>query len=162
MKKNFLKIFLTIPALAVCLAFTGCVDEASSTKQLEERIGTEFVQTIQNSKTVTAVKILPKHYRTKEEKQGYNLFPTDRPMTEQQVNTFAKLILNDDHYYFDKTKKCLFIPEMAVRVSGEKDYIIFASYSAKQLKFVDGEKETILDCDPMATLVENEFDKYVR
>lgn len=140
-----IKFFIGVAACALCLTISGCSDEGAKTEKLEKAIGTEFVQAIRNSETMTAVRILPNHLQA---------IP-DGPMKEDQVKTFVKLVLNDDHYYFDRTKKCLFIPEIAFQIKGEK--IIFVSESAKQLKFVDGGSCVILDYDPMAALIESEF-----
>jgi len=137
-------ILFTFLCVVSALLFTINASETSpSTEKLSEKIGSEFVHTIKSIDTI-------------------NVISSDQKMNASLTRAIKSCVLNDDHFYFDKTKKCEFVPEIGFKISGKKEYIIYASYCAKQLKFIDGNHETILDCDPMGALMENTFKKAVQ
>jgi len=159
MKYFIVALFMTLGVFLLSLDTTAV---PLSTDQLCGKIGSEFVHAIESADTIKALKLLPKHHKTKEEKQGYNVIPSEREMDEALVRAVKSCILNDEHYYFDMTKKCEFVPEIGFIISGDKEYTVYASYCAKQLKFIDGSHEIIIDCDPMGPLMEKTFERAVR
>jgi len=132
------------------------------TDHLQETIGTDFVYAIESAETITALKILPKQPQTKAEKQQYDIIPQESEMDPAVMRAVKSCLLSDEHYYFDITKKCDFIPEIGFLIKGDKEYLIYASFCSKQIKFIDGRRKFLIDCDPMAEKMEVSFQRAIR
>ncbi len=126
-----IKITLFLVFAAVAL-FAACTSQPAPASQFEERVGKEAVETIQQAETALLI-----------------IQDTESSLSEDQVNSIKKLLLADEGYLFDRTKKCLFIPQATLSFDQGKTKVI-VSMSCKQLKIVSGGKSSILDTDPMA------------
>ncbi len=119
------------------------------TKQLTAAIGQPFVDAIGSAKTMTVVRLTPEGKRAEE-------------MNLAAVKAVQGCLLNDEHYIFDRTKQCRFVSEIDISVGSDNALRVAVSLSSKQIKFIEGKKTTILDCDPMADSLKALFDKAVR
>jgi hypothetical protein len=59
------------------------------------------------------------------------------------------LLLNDNTYMFDAKKKCLFIPNLALELKlNDEKLTILIGIRCKQVQFIYGKENIILDVDP--------------
>jgi len=139
-------------AAAVLLTFDR-KGRQESTERLKGVIGPQFVEAIQSAEAITAFKVLPGHHCGDDKKLGDNA--ASQKLDAALVKAVKSCLLNDEHYYFDMTKKCEFVPEIGFLIQGNRQSVVYASASSKQIKFIDGGHEFLVDCDPMTETVEN-------
>lgn len=126
---------------SVCLAvtslliLTGCYLLDSPSSKFQERVGKETFA------------ILSKPNHVKIEGQ--------RSLTDREVEELNALLLQDKGYIFDRTKKCLFIPEVTFTFEKKGKVVVIVSLICKQIKVVNGDKSIILDTDPMEEELED-------
>jgi hypothetical protein len=120
-------------------------NESSQYQHLTERVGTTMVKEISNPKQVSVARVI----RDKDNKPI--MAPKPHVLTGDKVAALKKMLLNDQGFFFDKTKKCLFIPEIAFRFENSgKEVVLMFNLGCNQIKFIEGDKTVILDYDPMA------------
>ncbi len=137
--------------LGSILALSAC---ATTTLQLERKIGKQTYSALNNSKAVSVVKV------AEVRKPPYTPESTPKNLSAEQVSQLRELILNDNSYNFDRIKRCLFIPEISYQFSGDKVVNVYVSYSCKKIKIVSENNTNIIDYDPMAEKF-NSFSKAV-
>ncbi|NGX43702.1 MAG: hypothetical protein K940chlam7_02002 [Chlamydiae bacterium] len=135
-KRVFVRKTALFSLLAVLIA--GCVlasqQNAVPYTKLERRVGTETVETIAHSKVVAV---------------GY-VDSEEHLLSPEQTEKLEEILLQDKGYYFDKTKKCLFIPEIVFKFHHHEEVTILVGISCNQIKIIrPAEKSIILDYDPM-------------
>jgi len=153
-KNNGVYKIMLITLLAITLgscAFASKNDQASS-QRLENKISHEIVQQIANPKQVSVGRTF------KNEDKIFVMSPTQHVLTGDKVEELKKMLINDKGYIFDKTKKCLFVPEIAFSFQSSKEVVLLVNLFCNQVKFVDGDKSVIVDYDPMA----KEFNAFCR
>lgn len=114
--------------LVILLCFTaGCSGNYGS--NISNKIGSSMVQKIESSRDIRVLG------------QGV--------LSNIQTEKIKELILNDNSYIFDRTKKCPFFPEAVLMLDDNSEMQV--SFSCAQIKFIDGTTQTIVDCDPVVT-----------
>lgn len=125
-------------ALAVLSFATSCQQMGSPSKQLKAKVGKEVFVGLSK----------PKHVKIEGK----------RTLTQPEIEKLQSFFLQDKGYIFDRTKKCLFIPEVTITFEGRVQVVAMISFICKQVKFVKDDQTFILDIDPMA----NEFNDYIQ
>lgn len=138
--KVFQYFFLTIILL-------GCEPKSKKEKippsQFQEKVGKETLELIVNPAAVSVAGII--------KTQGGFVFDKNwKTLSVGEIEQFKKLLLNDNGYILNKQKKCLFIPEIGLRIDGKKELVILVSPLCKQIKIDDSKRAVVLDYDPMA------------
>ena len=128
------------------MVFSAC--EISSKKknrfpQFEERVGKDVAELIVRSSDI-------KISRTFKTQGRFVAGAAQKALSVDEIKRLQGLLLNDEGYVFDKMKKCLFMPEIALKFYGEKELIIYVSSICKQIKIDDLKQTIVLDYDPMA------------
>jgi hypothetical protein len=130
--------------------------ELSKTSKLEAALGSSSYALIANADEITAFKVAPK--LPGPGVPSYQPSSATITLTENASKELREALLNDASYHFDITKKCLFIPTLALVFSkGDESMSIYVSPACQQLKFLNGDKTLLLDYDPAHQLFENNF-----
>ena len=137
--------------LGSLLALSAC---ATTTLQLERKIGKPTYSALTNSTTVSVVKV------AEVRKPPYTPEGNPQNLSTEQVSQLRELLLNDSSYNFNRIKRCLFIPEISYQFSGDKNVNVYVSYSCKKIKIVSENNTNIIDYDPMAEKF-NSFSKTI-
>ncbi|MBX9586724.1 MAG: hypothetical protein K2X50_05645 [Gammaproteobacteria bacterium] len=137
--------------LGLLLALTAC---ATTTLQLEKKIGKPTYSALTNSKTVSVVKV------AEVRKPPYAPEGAPKNLSAEQVSELREMLLNDSNYNFNRIKRCLFIPEISYQFTGDKAVNVYVSYSCKKIKIVSENNTNIIDYDPMAEKF-NSFSKTI-
>ncbi len=137
--------------LGSLLALTAC---ATTTLQLERKIGKPTYSALNNSKTVSVVKV------AEVRKPPYAPEGAPKNLSTEQVSQLREMLLNDNSYNFNRIKRCLFIPEISYQFSGDKAVNVYVSTSCKKIKIVSENNTNIIDYDPMAKKF-NSFSKTI-
>lgn len=137
--------------LGSLLALSAC---ATTTLQLERKLGKHTYAALNNAKAVSVVKV------AEVRKPPYTPEGTPKNLNTEEVTTLRKLLLNDHSYSFNRIKRCLFIPEISYQFTGDKVVNVYVSYSCKKIKIVSENNTNIIDYDPMAKKF-NSFSKAV-
>lgn len=122
----------------------GSHTQRPSISLIEERIGKEIAEVLKTPSRVVFAKMTHDENRT---------FFMDNPRIElnaEQVNKLQKLLFRSEGYHFDRTKKCLFIPDVVFRFETGDEVDAVIAMGCRQIKFISEEKAIILDFDPMA------------
>ena len=86
---------------------------------------------------------------------GYRWVARGAPLAATEVAEFSKLALNEKSYVFDVAKKCMLVPEYALRVRrGEDSVVVLLSFSCAMWKFVHAGEGRLEDFDPIAKRLE--------
>lgn len=132
---------------------TGCfvsfLANTPSTKELEAFLSTPFLESLNSEQQIIVARAV------KNERNAFVMTRQQHVLTGEKIKIFKELLLNDDHYIFDMTKKCLFIPEAIFQF---EEGSIMINLFCNQVKFVLGDKTLLLDYDPMA----DEFNGFCR
>ncbi len=128
MKKTI--IFSCLVLFAISCVITGCHHYFPPSQKFIKTVGKEIYTILSRPKSV------------KIEGQGL--------LSRSEIETLQKFLLEDKGYIFDRTKKCLFVPEATLVFEGENESaVVFISFICKQIKFVGGGRSVVLDSDPM-------------
>lgn len=125
------------------ILFCSCASNGGpETAQLEKKMGRQAVEIIEMSPWIVSFPVKLNDHR--------QILPAgeEKILSNAQVKKIEELFLNDEHFDFEKTKKCLFIPETGLKF--DENLTIYVSLSCQQLKVVTNEKIAILDFDPIA------------
>lgn len=123
-------IFSCLVLFAISCVFPGCLHYFSPSKKFKNTVGKEIYSILSSPESVKM--------------EGNSLF------SESEMRTLQKFLLEDKSYVFDRTKKCLFVPEVTLVFESEKEQVVvFLSFFSKQVKFFKGDRTIILDSDPM-------------
>lgn len=118
--------------------------KVSETPRLEKKIGKEMISIIKNTKNIYVSKM-------EKNKDGRFIVASGKEqLNAEQVVKLKELLINDDHYLFDRQKKCVFIPNLAFQFDGEGS--VKASTSCRQIKFEMDDRTVFLDYDVMVQL----------
>ncbi|WP_143876334.1 hypothetical protein [Waddlia chondrophila] len=82
-----------------------------------------------------------------------------RTLTQSEIEKLQSFLLEDKGYIFNRTKKCLFIPEITVTFEGKEQVVAMISFVCKQIKLIHDDQTVILDIDPMAEVFSNYIQK---
>jgi hypothetical protein len=133
-----MKKLLFISAVLALSLFAGCL-RSSSSSLFKERVGNE----------IYAILSQPKHVKVEGQ----------RSLTEPEIQALQKFLLEDKGYIFDRTKKCLFIPEVTLTFETKEKVVVMVSLVCKQVKYVSKDKTITLDTDPMSDELKNYIHK---
>ena len=154
----FTKFFL-IPALIFIGVLLTCCSSYSnsgnSPKKLAERLNDkETLDFLSHSEEIYV-------YGTRPNKETFFQLVTDpKQLTAEQARKFKSLLLSDSSYLFDRTKKCLFIPQAAFKfVKDGKESLVLFSMSCNQLRFMLQGRHVTLDYDPVQDQFAELFDE---
>jgi len=125
-------------ALAIIPMLTSCQQSGSSSHQFKAKVGREIFIGLS--------------------KPGHVKIEGKRTLTQPEIEGLQSFLLADQGYIFDRTKKCLFIPEMTITFEGKEQVVAMISFVCKQVKFVHDDQTVIIDTDPMA----EEFNDYIQ
>lgn len=129
--------YLVVVFVTWLVVFSGCQVLPSKFSQFKDKVGKEAYQVFSN----------PKHVKVEGQ----------RSLSGPEIQELQSYLLSDKGYIFDRTKKCLFIPEVTITFDNGDQVIVMVSTICKQIKIIHGEKTLILDTDPMA----EEFENYI-
>lgn len=124
-------------ALAILPFLVGCQQSPSS--QVKQKVGKEIYAVLAN----------PAHVKLEGQ----------RTLTQPEIEGLQTFLLKDEGYIFDRTKKCLFIPQQTITFEGKDRVVVMVSFTCKQVKFIHGDQTIILDTDPMAKEFEDHIQK---
>lgn len=124
--------------LLALMTLAACSLKPNNPSQFEQRIGSKAYQSLNKASAAVII--------TKE---------TEKKLSPEQVEKLKTLLLRDEGYIFDRTKKCLFFPQHTFSFDDGQTQVII-SQVCKQIKVVSGDKGVILDYDPMQQQI-NEF-----
>lgn len=124
-------------ALAILPFLVGC--QQSSSSQFKQKVGKEIYAVLANP--------------------GHVKLEGQRTLTQPEIQGLQAYLLNDEGYIFDRTKKCLFIPQQTITFEGKDQVVVMVSFTCKQVKFIRGDQTVILDTDPMAKEFEDHIHK---
>ena len=130
MNKSFILLFITLTSV-IYLFWSFSYHTRSN---FEAKISTEVMQTLAESKSFE-VKFLDQ---------------AKLKLSDTQTILFKEFLFNDKHYFFDRHKKCRFIPEVDFVSSEEPSVHIWISSYSNQLKIEYDSISVLLDYDPMA------------
>lgn len=144
----FIKTHLLPALLCSCALLTGCStgsDLPSDSSKLVERLKDK--KTFEILSQPDAVFI----YGTRPNPDTFFQIVTEpKRLTADQMRKVKKLLLSDSSYLFDRTKKCLFIPQAAFKfVKDGEEAIVLVSMSCNQLRFMLSGRHATLDYDPV-------------
>lgn len=127
---NKIIIFSCSVLLVISCILSCCYHSPSPSQHFLKTVGKEIYTTLSNP---TSVKMV-----------GQGL------LSQAEIERLQKFLLEDKGYIFDRTKKCLFVPEATFVFEAEKEQVVvFLSFFCKQIKFVRGDQTIVLDSDPM-------------
>ncbi len=70
-------------------------------------------------------------------------------LTRADVDKLRALVFMDNHYVLDRKKRVPFIPQLAVVLkTAEGETTVLAALYTAQLRFVYGDQQVTIDCDP--------------
>ncbi len=127
---SFFVKYLALVAIIWLAVFSGCQVFSYNSSQFRSKVGEETYQILSN----------PKHVKIEGQ----------RSLTESEIHKLQTYLLYDKGYIFDRTKKCLFIPEITFTFDNGDLVVVMVSTICKQIKIIHGEKTLILDTDSMA------------
>lgn len=142
-------IFLLFSSLVL---FMMLPTSSHKTHRLEEALGPHVINKIETSQQVLAGRAV------KSDLHRFALSKQQHVLVSDSVKKLRRLLLNDRAYFFDKSKKCLFTPEMAFQIDSQDPVYLFVNLFCHQLKFKHKELEVILDYDPIGP----EFETFCR
>lgn len=122
--------------LAILPFLVGCRQSPSS--QFKQKVGKE----------VYAILAEPGHVKLEGQ----------RTLTQSEIEGLQAFLFKDEGYIFDRTKRCLFIPQQTITFEGKDQVVVMISSTCKQVKFIHGDQTIILDTDPMA----KEFEDHIQ
>lgn len=146
-KKNW--VFILVPLLII---FVMLFTSAHKTHQLEETIGAHMLYAMNSSQQVFVGRAV------KSELDRFALSKQHHVLTGDKTEKLRKLMLDDGAYVFDKSKKCLFTPELVFQIGLQDPVYIFVNLFCQQVKFKHKELEVVLDYDPVGP----EFESFCR
>lgn len=123
-------------ALAVLPLLVGC--QQSTSHRLQDKVGKEIYTVLS--------------------KPGHVKIEGQRTLTQSEIEGLQTYLLEDKGYVFDRTKKCLFIPELTITFEGKDQVVVLVSFACKQVKYIHGDQTVIVDTDPMS----KEFEDFIR
>ena len=121
--------------------------------KLQERLGTLIVEGIENPDQVTYFQVKPDWNSD----QKFEIVSEEKVLPEDMQWLLQETLLDDQSYFFNKTKMCLFVPELGFRFSGKNEILVFLSFSCRQVKFISNGRERILDNDSHYHVFEEHF-----
>lgn len=145
------KLAILLPLIAICLFFI-LKSSQHQTHQLGRTLGTSTLHTIETSSQVLVGRAI------RSDAKNFTLSKHRHTLTRDHIEVLQKILLQDDAYDFEKSKKCLFTPEMVFQIGTEDPIYLFVNLFCHQVKFVYKERSTILDYDPVAP----EFNSFCR
>lgn len=126
--------------------------------ELEKRLGTEILDILSNPDSVRLGVTFSTGFSYGGTGKEYLLKNTLYKLNASQAFNIQKLILDSNHYIFDKAKKGLFVPTTALYFEkNHQSVAVLISSLLNQVKIVKDEKTIILDYDPM----EKEFNSQI-
>lgn len=116
---------------------------------IERALGKENYSFIEHSEKVSVMQV------TREGKDGYKVTSEEKLLTPEQVANLRTYLLSDSSYYFERRKKCLFVPEYAFKFQGKnRETVLLVSYACPQIKVLLNNHFVIIDNDPISPQME--------
>lgn len=145
-----LTTFVTVSLLLITTLFVAACQSSSEgkNKKLEKRLGKEAIDTLKAPDDVFIFSVDPT------QKENYNgkeplILLEESNLTDSQKNSLKMILLNDSSYDFEKTKKCVFVPEIGFRFKKEYVVTVLVSLNCNQMRFLIDEGRVTLDFDPI-------------
>lgn len=152
-----IEIFLwVLMSLGFVFCVPGCksMDSSSEVKtRFEQKIGDQLYKGLKDPLHVTYFAVVPKRGSP----SGYDIVSDEKKLPDDLAWLLEETLIDDQTYFFNKTKMCQFIPEMGFRFQGEREIIVLVSFTSRQVKFISGTRQIILDDDPKHEVFENNF-----
>jgi len=124
-----------------------------SRPKLQEKLGNKVLEGIRNPEQVTYFQVKPKW----ELENRYEIISEEKGLSEDLQWVLQETLLDDQSYFFNKTKMCLFVPELGFRFTGKNEVLVLVSFSCRQIKFISNGRERILDNDPNFKVFQTNF-----
>jgi len=137
--------------ICVCFLVTlfySCsnINEKKVSPKLSGRLGSTTISQIQSAIPVTISRVKPK---TKfSSPQELEVLGPVVQFSDSQRNALLNLLLEDNSYQFEFTKKCIFYPEFMIRFGADSKVILLFSPSCNQCKFYTSDGGILLDYGP--------------
>ncbi len=138
--------------IAIVFASLAIMQSACGSKpeQLEKKVGKAVYAVLATSPHIT---MTPVPSTTNQTIPSEN---TPQELTPEQMTELRGFLLRDDHFIFDMTKRCVFVPQLSYQFSADKETTLQVSLSCQQIKIVNPHSTVYIDYDPMAEKF-NEF-----
>jgi len=121
--------------------------------KLQEKLGKSILEGIESSNQATFFQVRPKW----DSEDRYEIISDEKALPEDLQWLLQETLLDDQSYFFNKTKMCLFVPELGFRFTGKTEVLVLVSFSCRQIKFISNGHERILDNDPNYKVFETNF-----
>ncbi|HPQ54149.1 MAG TPA: hypothetical protein PK253_12950 [Spirochaetota bacterium] len=111
-------------------------------------LGNEIIEIIKSPDTVESYTIKIKKADTGTRIAGYPVISRGPNLTPQQIDQIQSVLLDQNTYLFDFVKKCLFLPEYALKFrKGTYEVVVLLCFSCEELTFVCNGRELLEDFD---------------
>lgn len=143
-------------AFGTCALVPCCLHkkiEVAEGHKVKQRLGERVAAVIERAKRVDVFKAEPDWTAG----QPCVKATEEKPLPDELIWLLQKLILSDHFYLFNKTKMCLFIPELGFRIQGESEVLVLLSFSCRQIKVVSPDQVAVLDIDPNTQVFDSNF-----
>jgi len=143
-------------SFAALFFIPGCKmknQEVPERSKLQQKIGDSIYKELKASTRVTFFKVDPKSNKN----LTFEIVSSEQELPDDLRWLLKETLTDDQTYFFNKTKMCRFVPEMGFRFKGEQDVVVLVGFSCRQVKFISGGREMILDNDPKREVFDNNF-----
>lgn len=117
----------------------------SSSTLLKSMIAEKAFEILQNSSTAV-------YYSVKKDpssEKDYLELNSPQELSSTFLNEIRSLLMDDSSYLFVSKKNNLFVPNLALEMRMKKEkLVILIATGCKQVRFIQGEEQLTLECDP--------------
>jgi len=132
---------LTVVFASLAIMQSAC---GSKSEQFEKKVGKPTYSVLSSSAHITMTPVSSTSTPTTLSENA------PKELSQEQKNELRDFLLNDDHYIFDMTKRCIFVPQLSYQFFADKETTVYISLSCQQIKIVDAKNTLFFDYDPMA------------
>jgi len=149
-------VILLVLVLAAFLTLSGCDKQQKGEKlhpKLQERLGVHVLEPLKHPVEVTYFQVTP----VWSSKSRFKVSSEEKELPHDLQRLLQETLLDDQSYFFNKTKMCLFVPELGLRFSGKHEVLVLVSFSCRQIQFISNGQKRILDIDPHFSIFHTNF-----
>lgn len=155
MRKYALCVTTVILVLSLCSCRSQMNDQGKGdamvngvSEKVAQFLGSEILDIIKNPEAVESYKIKIKKSARGTGIAGYPIIKRGPGLTTQQIDQIRSVLLDKNTYLFDVVKKCLFLPEYALKFrKGASEVVVLLCFSCEELTFVYNGRELLEDFD---------------
>lgn len=153
------KILFFVLFIMNSFLFYGCSQNSPppSAQELTSFVGSEMVIYVTLANEISVAIIKPQlKVKSLDEIQ---VVGNEKTIEQKELRSLKKVLINDDNYQFELTKKNIFVPDLLIKFPN-KEFFILVDRNAKQVKFFFPNGKKILDIDPSASKMIDLFDSF--